>query len=169
MCVCSRRAWVLITGTDGSCLKPSVSCNDSRVSVIISPTEPSLHSLITSSHSPTDSLHIHCHSLKPLTSQWNSINHLNCIQILSLGMIAFFRMDSDSISLILAPYRCKWKTWISSKSYTLACHYFSWYNCPKKSVFWTALFTGIYILEFASVLKISAKTTPVFTKIRFNE
>lgn len=35
-CVRSRWAWVLIAGTDGSCLKPCVSCNDSRVSVIIS-------------------------------------------------------------------------------------------------------------------------------------
>lgn len=99
--VCIPGGLVLITGTDGSCLKPCVSCNDSRVSLIISPTETSLHSLITSSHRPTDSLHIHCCSLAPLTSDQTYITHLNYIQILSQGMIAFSRTDSDSISFML--------------------------------------------------------------------
>lgn len=93
VCIASG-ASLLITGTDGSCLKPCVSCNDSRVSVIISSAQPSLN---TSSHSPTDSLHIHCHcSLAPLTSDWTYITHLNYIQILSQGTIAFSRMEFGS-------------------------------------------------------------------------
>lgn len=72
----SRWALVLITGTDGSCLKPFVSCNDSIASVIICSTEPILHS---QSHSPADSL-IHCCSLARLTSDWTCITCLNDIQ-----------------------------------------------------------------------------------------
>lgn len=61
--------WVLITRADGSCLKPCVSCNDSRVSVIICLTEPSLH--------------IHCCSPTLLTPHCAYVTHLKYIQILS--------------------------------------------------------------------------------------
>lgn len=87
VCVCSRQAGVLITGTDGSCLKPRVSRNDSRAPVIIraGPRQPR-----RTPPAPTLLL-----PPTPLTSDGTCVTYWNRAQIPSRGMIGSSRVSKS--------------------------------------------------------------------------